>query len=114
MSVGNPNAENFMNIKTKILVTGLGLAMCTTALAGKNTKVYNMYDCQVQTSSQIFGLVMVEAETRKKAIDIAARAKAITVKDTRESVEHVIQCVQLPDETFNDKAFGLFASSYPR
>ena len=103
-----------MNIKTKILATGLGLAICTTALAGRNTNIYNLYDCQVQTSSQIFGLVMVEAETRKKAIDIATRAKAITVNDTRESVQLVIQCVQLPDETFTDKVFGAFASDYPR
>lgn len=101
--------------RNKILLVLLStFAFSSGAWAGKGNMGDHQWACQVTTSSGIFGLVRIWADTRDIATDVASRAQANTMKDTRESVQNVIECIKVPGERFKDESFWTFYQRHPR
>lgn len=103
-----------MKIKQQLLVVLSTLALSTGVSAGEGNMGDHQWACQVTTSSGIFGLVQVWADTRDIASDVATRAQAVTMRDTREPVQNIIECIKVGGERFKDENFWTFYQRHPR
>ena len=62
----------------------------------------NEYACQVTTTSGRVGIVLVQADDRQAASDIASRSQARTFSGDRESTATVVECILYSSEEFRD------------
>lgn len=61
------------------------------------------YACQVMTASARVGIVLVQADDRQAASEIASRSQARTFSGEREVATSVVECILLPQERFRDE-----------
>lgn len=90
-----------------LLVSVLALMGWVNSAVAWDIIPQNSYACHVTSSTAIPAVVLVQANDKSEAVDVAQRNKAMTFDGVPVQTASVVQCVLPPDEKFADAAFQL-------
>lgn len=74
----------------------------------------NEYACHVQTTSLQTAVVMIQADDMANAKRIAGEGVAIRLDGVKEQVSAVVECIDFPDQRFEDQELQAFVDAMPR
>ncbi len=94
--------------QTRMMFTGVIALLALLAAKVCIALPDNEYACQVQTRVGVQGLVLVQADTKEKAVKVAGGASALTANGTHSKATAVVECIRRPGETFQDAEFKRF------